>query len=47
VAAAILEEEGFEWRKYSIKDLKLPPFKKDAALLIGDTSMWDQLRDDT
>jgi len=46
VAAAILEEEGFEWRRYYIKELKQPPFKKDAALLIGDTSAWDLLRDD-
>lgn len=46
IAAEIMEEEGFEWRKYYIKDLKQPPFKKDAALLIGDVSAWELLRDD-
>lgn len=46
VAAEIMEEEGFEWRRYYIKDLKQPPFKKDAALLIGNTEAWELLRDD-
>ena len=44
-AAQAAEVYGFPWRKYYVKDLSEPPFKKEVSLLVGHKSAWRLLRD--
>ena len=44
-AARAAEANGFDWRKYYVRDLPEPPFKKEVALIVGHKSAWRLLRD--
>ena len=44
-AAEAAEANGFQWRKYFVRDLPEPPFKKESSLLIGHKSAWNLLRE--